>query len=307
MNKRGQFFVNLKRFDIPRSMGGVCPSENVVDWITEELSVIAKNFALRNHVPDVVFLLPESLLATAISTFPMLQFGCQSVIADDVAVQKNFGAFTGMRTAKSMKALGCSWTMIGHSEERKAMYGFVEDYCNLASIPVKEEASQELIANRLNREIARAFNAGLKVMLCIGETLQQRGEGEATSELFSRVQQVLAGQLSMALKGISSKEINNSLVIAYEPIWAIGPGKIPPDATYIETISKIIHEWFIKNYDLDVSVLYGGGLKLENSASISSIATIQGGLVALTRFSGSIGFSANEFLDIVGESLWYKE
>jgi triosephosphate isomerase len=295
MIEYGQFFVNLKRFDIPRSMGGICPSDDVVGWMVEQLSVISKNFAHRKRVPNVVFLLPESLLATAIATFPTLQFGCQSVIAEDVAVQKNFGAFTGMRTAKSMRALGCTWAMIGHSEERKAMHDFIEEYSNIASFPQKLEAERQVIARRLNREMVCATEAGLKVLLCLGESLDQRGEGVATAELFSRVQKVLDSQLSMVLEGISSNDVMTSLLVAYEPIWAIGPGKIPPDASYIEIIAKMIHQWFLQHHGVNVSVLYGGGLKKENCASISSLDTIQGGLVALTRFSDT------------KESLWYRE
>ena len=84
------------------------------------------------------------------------------------------------------------------------------------------------------------------------------------------------------------------MVIAYEPIWSIGPGKTPADKPYIEKIAR-----FVKERTGGLDVVYGGGLKADNAAMLASIADIDGGLIALTRFSGEIGFYPEEYLEII--------
>ncbi len=84
------------------------------------------------------------------------------------------------------------------------------------------------------------------------------------------------------------------VVIAYEPIWSIGPGKTPADRPYIEKIAR-----FVKAHTGGIDVVYGGGLKADNAAMLASIPEIDGGLIALTRFSGEIGFYPDEYLAII--------
>ena len=84
------------------------------------------------------------------------------------------------------------------------------------------------------------------------------------------------------------------MVIAYEPIWSIGPGKAPADKPYITKIAR-----FVKQRTGGLDVVYGGGLKQDNAAMLASIDEIDGGLIALTRFSGEIGFYPDEYLDII--------
>nr|HML45187.1 triose-phosphate isomerase [Clostridia bacterium] len=81
---------------------------------------------------------------------------------------------------------------------------------------------------------------------------------------------------------------------AYEPVWAIGPGKQPPDAATIAEAAR-----FIKERAGNCPVVYGGGLKADNAAMLAAIPEIDGGLIALTRFSGKIGFYPEEFLEII--------
>ena len=84
------------------------------------------------------------------------------------------------------------------------------------------------------------------------------------------------------------------MTIGYEPIWAIGPGKTPPDAEYITMIGT-----YIKEVTDGMDVVYGGGLKKDNAAMLASIPVMDGGLIALTRFQGEIGFYPEEYLEIV--------
>ena len=101
---------------------------------------------------------------------------------------------------------------------------------------------------------------------------------------------MLGEQLTVGLAGVDRSRV----VIAYEPIWSIGPGKTPADRPYIEKAAK-----FIKEQTDGLDVVYGGGLKADNAAMLASIPEISGGLIALTRFSGDIGFYPEEYLEII--------
>ena len=83
-------------------------------------------------------------------------------------------------------------------------------------------------------------------------------------------------------------------MIAYEPVWSIGPGKTPADKPYITKISR-----FVKEFTGGMDIVYGGGLKTDNAEMLASIEEIDGGLIALTRFSGEIGFYPDEYLEII--------
>ena len=84
------------------------------------------------------------------------------------------------------------------------------------------------------------------------------------------------------------------VTIAYEPVWAIGPGKVPPDKEYITKIGT-----FVKEATGGMDVVYGGGLKTDNAKMLASVPVMDGGLIALTRFSGEIGYYPEEYLDII--------
>ena len=84
------------------------------------------------------------------------------------------------------------------------------------------------------------------------------------------------------------------VVIGYEPIWSIGPGKTPADKPYITKIAR-----FIQEVTGGIDVVYGGGLKSDNAEMLSSIQEISGGLIALPRFQGEIGFYPEEYLEII--------
>jgi triosephosphate isomerase len=200
--------------------------------------------------------------------------GCQSVFSEDTAAPGaggNFGAFTGSRTANSVKALGCTDVIIGHCEERKAL---------AAIISAGEGKNFAAVNSILNREIKCAQAAGLKVLYCIGEKAEEQQEWEKT----------LRAQLEGGLEGVDTKNI----CVAYEPVWAIGPGKTPPDSGYISKIAK-----FVKKETGGLPVVYGGGLKKENAGKISALPEIDGGLIALTRFAGEIGFYPDEYIEII--------
>ena len=101
---------------------------------------------------------------------------------------------------------------------------------------------------------------------------------------------MLGEQLDAGLDGVDRSRV----VVAYEPVWSIGPGKTPAGKDYITKIAR-----FVKARTGGMDVVYGGGLKADNAAMLASIEEIDGGLIALTRFTGEIGFYPQEYLEII--------
>lgn len=269
-------YLNLKRFDVPPEFGGVNRIAPVKEWA----SYIIKNTQekLKKYDPSEVefgMYFPEAHLlnaAAAKTAGSPVKIGCQSVYREDTAVGGNFGAFTANRPASAMAAAGCETTIIGHCEERNDKAGI------LAEAGVTD---LEAVNRLLNREIKCAIARGMTVLYCIGEQ----------SEELDRWQEVLSAQLEIGLQEVDTSKV----VIAYEPVWSIGPGKTPADKAYITKIAK-----FVKEFTGGMDIVYGGGLKQENAAMLASIEEIDGGLIALTRFQGEIGYYPEEYLDIIG-------
>ncbi len=300
-------FINLKRFDVPRENGGVCPSGNAGEWIRQ---VVSKSVELGIGSVEgfnVVYMVPEALIIPAqekLAEYPAssranLEIGCQGVFRENIKKGGNFGAFTTNLPAASAYQLGCRWSIIGHSEERRdkqQIIGEFEPDWNNGSETRKR--CFEAVDGLINRETLSALEQGIDVLLCIGETAEERGEG-TFEEQRPRVAQALTGQLERGLGGVKNYFPERRVVIGYEPIWAIGPGKTPPGGEYIAFVSEFIKKTVKGLYGFDIPVVYGGGLKEENAAMISSIGTIDGGLVALTRFSGEIGFYVEDLKIII--------
>ncbi|HIX32708.1 triose-phosphate isomerase [Gemmiger sp. An120] len=268
-------FLNLKRFDVPVELGGVNRLAPMADW--GRAVVEGTQAGLAHYDPaevEFVQFFPEAHLLSAAAARcegSRVEVGCQSVYRQDVAPGGNFGAFTSNRPAAAAKALGCTAALIGHCEERNDKAGV------LAEAGVTDTAA---VNRLLNQEILCAQKQGLKVLYCIGEKSEEQ----------ERWQEVLGEQLDIGLAGVDKSKV----VIAYEPIWSIGPGKTPADKPYIEKIAR-----FVKERTGGLDVVYGGGLKTDNAEMLASIPEIDGGLIALTRFAGEIGFYPNEYLDII--------
>ncbi len=268
-------YLNLKRFDVPVEYGGVNRLEPIPEWAAQIVSRTQEG--LRQYDParvEFVQFFPEAHLLQAVAARAdgsPVQIGSQGVYRDNTAPGGNFGAFTTNRPASIVKALGCGAVLIGHCEERNDKKGI------LAEAGVTDAAA---VNRLLNREVQCAVNAGLKVVYCIGETQEEQPQWES----------VLGEQLSVGLEGVDKDRV----VIAYEPVWSIGPGKTPAGKEYITKIAR-----FVKERTGGMDVVYGGGLKTDNAAMLASIEEIDGGLIALTRFQGEIGFYPEEYLEIV--------
>lgn len=272
-------FLNLKRFDVPVEYGGVNRLAPMGDWARAIVEGTQKG--LEKYDPETVEFVqyfPEAHLlnaAAARTAGSPVKIGSQSLYRADTAVGGNFGAFTTNRPASALAALGCYGTIIGHCEERNDKNGI------LAEAGVTDTAA---VNRLLNQEIKAALGRGLKVLYCIGEKSEEQAAW----------QEVLGEQLDLGLADVDKSQV----VIAYEPIWSIGPGKTPADKPYITKIAR-----FIKERTGGLPVVYGGGLKSDNAEMLASIPEIDGGLIALTRFSGEIGFYPEEYLEIIRKYL----
>jgi triosephosphate isomerase len=176
------------------------------------------------------------------------------------------GAHTGEISALMLKDVGVEVVILGHSE-RRHVYG----------------ESDELI----NKKVRLALEQGLEVVLCVGETIEER-EGK-------RVQEVVRSQLEGGLNEVSAEGLAN-VTIAYEPVWAIGTGKTatPEDANEVHTF---IRDWFSSSYGAEEAtsmiIQYGGSVKPGNVAELMAMEHIDGALV------GGASLKAETFLPIV--------
>ena len=268
-------YLNLKRFDVPVEYGGVNRIAPLKDWGSYIVSHTQDG--LKKYDPsqvEFVQYFPEAHILGVVSALcenSPVQVGCQGVYRMNTAVGGNFGAFTTNRPASIAKAMGCTSTIIGHCEERNDKSGI------LAEAGVTDTAAVNRLLNQENR---LAVEQGLTVLYCIGEKSEEQ----------ERWQEVLGEQLSVGLDGVDTSKV----VIGYEPVWSIGPGKTPAGKDYITKIAR-----FVKERTGGLDVVYGGGLKVDNAEMLASIEEIDGGLIALTRFQGEIGFYPDEYLEII--------
>jgi triosephosphate isomerase len=185
--------------------------------------------------------------------------------AQDVFYE-NSGAFTGEISPIMLKDVGCEYVIIGHSERRHII-----------------GETDELI----NKKIKAAINNGLKTILCVGELLEEREAGKTL--------EVVKTQLEKGLNGVSKEEMKN-IVIAYEPVWAIGTGKTakPEDAQEVHAyIRELLSKLYSKEIADETIIQYGGSVKASNIDSLMAMPDIDGALV------GGASLVAEEFTRIV--------
>ena len=176
------------------------------------------------------------------------------------------GAYTGEVSGQMLKAIGVEYVIIGHSERRQY---FAE--------------TDETV----NKKTKAAQSNGLNPIICVGETLEQRENGTA--------EEVITKQTKLALEGISKEQMEN-VILAYEPIWAIGTGKTATseDANNsIKAIRNKVEELYGKETADEIIILYGGSVKAENAKELFSTTDIDGGLV------GGASLKVDEFSKIV--------
>ncbi len=175
------------------------------------------------------------------------------------------GAFTGEISASMLREVGCVFVILGHSERRQS---FNETYVEI------------------NAKVKQALSYGLKPIVCVGEALAQRKAGQA--------EEIVRTQASCALEGVTLTSAAD-LVLAYEPIWAIGTGETatPEQA---QSIHATLRQWLIDSFPEvghSLQILYGGSMKPQNAADLLAQPDINGGLV------GGASLKADDFAAIV--------
>lgn len=230
---------------------------------SEKLIIELKNL-LNNEKPNCEVIICPPF--TSLSEAAKLVHG--SVIklgAQNMHFEEN-GAYTGEVSAAMLKSVGCEYVILGHSE-RRHIFG----------------ESDEVI----NKKIKKALSAGLKPIFCVGELLEERENG-TTNDVVKK--QVLKG-----LTGVSADEMKN-IIIAYEPVWAIGTGKTASPAQAQE-VHEFIRDLIEIDYSLEVAndlvIQYGGSVKPDNAKELLSQKDIDGALV------GGACLKADSFMGII--------
>jgi triosephosphate isomerase (TIM) len=189
---------------------------------------------------EMIFFPPALCIEAALNSVETtgIQIGIQNTFP------KEEGAFTGENSAVAAKSMGCTTILVGHSERRTLFH------------------ENDILSDK----VAFVQSQGLKALFCIGETLEQQEKNQTES--------VLADQLEKGL----AKAIAQNLMIAYEPVWAIGTGKTAT-AVQAEEAHFFISQWLEKNNFKNLPILYGGSVKPENAPELISKNHISGFLV----------------------------
>jgi triosephosphate isomerase len=176
------------------------------------------------------------------------------------------GAFTGDVSAGMILTSGCQYVILGHSERRQ--YSFESDA-------------------DVKRKTVVALNSGLTPIICVGERLEQR---EA-----NQVEEVVIGQVAAAVEDVDKAELGR-VIIAYEPVWAIGTGRTAT-AAQAEEVHELIRRFFVKHAGNEIAdqirLQYGGSVKPDNAEELFSQKNIDGGLI------GGAALHVDSFVDIV--------
>ncbi len=221
-----------------------------------EIAAIAETSLMYPDV-DTALCLPATLIARAKALLPNFAIGGQDCHSDPN------GAHTGCVSAAMLIDAGAHITIIGHSE-RRAAHG---------------ETDHDICAKAIS-----AQKHGLSVILCVGETEQQRGSGDA-----------IATVLKQLACSMPDNAASDWLSIAYEPIWAIGTGRIPSNDD-VAAMHNEIRNALVARFGGDannIHILYGGSMNGDNAAELLAIANVDGGLV------GGASLSAVKFSPIL--------
>jgi triosephosphate isomerase len=188
---------------------------------------------------------------------------------------KDSGAFTGFISAKMLKDLGVKYAIIGHSE-RRGRFGKLE-------VPETTLGSFAETDETVNLKLKACIAEGIVPIVCVGETLSEREAGNTDS--------VIAKQIEGALAGISETDLS-TLVVAYEPVWAIGTGKVC-DAAEANRVCGMIRGCLPVSIRDAVRIQYGGSVNPGNAQELFSQSDIDGGLV------GGASLKAEDFAQVV--------
>lgn len=233
--------------------------------LPESISLISqiKNYnGAKTFKCDVILCPPFTSLDTARTLIKgsVFQLGAQNMHAAES------GAFTGEISASMLKSVGCEYVILGHSE-RRTLFNETD--------------------NIINKKVLSALSSNLKPIFCVGETLEEREKG-ITFDIVKR-------QMAEGLKEVDLYGIKN-IIIAYEPVWAIGTGKTATPAQAEEVhafIRSLLKESFGQDISERIIIQYGGSVKPDNAKEILHQPNVDGALV------GGACIKAESFLEII--------
>ena len=244
----------------------------VANWkmhktLGETLAYVREFGAIAKNITGVEIVLapPFTAIAAAAEAVTRTHFG---IAAQDVYFERE-GAFTGEVSASMIKDAGATHVIIGHSERRR-LFGETD--------------------GSVNRKLRAAITAGLTAIACIGETLEERETGATLA--------VLDRQIRAGLDGVSGDEIA-ALIVAYEPVWAIGTGRNATAAEAADAHAHIrarLRQWFGGAPADRCRILYGGSVKPENIRELAGLEDVDGALV------GGASLEPRTFFEIVSRA-----
>lgn len=242
--------------------------------------MVAGNWKMHNTIAESILLAKaiaagttglkngEAVVAppfTALAAVGEAVKGSQVQLAAQNMYFEDKGAFTGEISPLMLKDAGCTYVIIGHSERRKVFFETDES---------------------VNLKVKKALASGLKPMVCVGETDEERAKGVTQS--------VVDRQVRQALSGI--EKIDN-VVIAYEPVWAIGTGKVATSAQAqeVHAFIRVLLQELYGAIAQEIRILYGGSVTKDNIAELAAMADIDGALV------GGASLKPDGFLGIISK------
>lgn len=232
-------------------------STEAVELVRELVSALGKE-----HTVDMVICPPFTALGSVVS---ILEGSVIKLGAQNMHPEKS-GAFTGEVSAEMLRAHFATHVILGHSE-RRSYFGETDAF--------------------INQKVITALKNQLRPILCVGETLAEREAGSALK--------VVQTQLEKGLEGVSA-QLAESVIIAYEPVWAIGTGKVATTAQAQEVhafIRSLLGKLFGATVAQRLRILYGGSMKPANAPELLSQNDIDGGLI------GGAALEARSFVDLV--------
>ncbi|HKJ45737.1 MAG TPA: triose-phosphate isomerase [Balneolales bacterium] len=220
---------------------------------------------LSNHKPKVEVLVCPPIISLVAVKEELDQFIGIELGSQNVHYENN-GAYTGEVSTEMLKDTGCRYSIVGHSERRSYF-----------------SETDEIV----NKKALKCLNDGLKPIICVGETLEQRKADQHKD--------VVRNQVTKALAGID-KDIAQKVVIAYEPIWAIGTGETatPQQAQEMhQFIRSVVSDVFDEGIANGLQILYGGSMKPHNAEELLQQNDVDGGLI------GGASLKAKSFASII--------
>ena len=242
--------------------------------------IVAGNWKMNNGLQETEILINELLAETNHSgcevmvapSFVSLKTAIDSLNDNDIEVvsqnvhQSNDGAYTGEVSAKMLSSIGIKTTIIGHSERREYF-----------------SETHEILKNKVDISLQNS----IKIIFCFGEELKDR----KTNNHFN----IISNQISESLFHLSSSDWNN-IILAYEPIWAIGTGETA-SSDQVQEMHSFIRNFIGQKYSNElaqkISILYGGSVKPNNAKEIFSMTDVDGGLI------GGASLKSKDFFSIV--------